>query len=1000
MRRERFFSHLPLAAKISLLVGLMGLVSMAIIGYAMVSMRQMDTQYRTLIALESELTHSFGDASVLLSETHGLVSGMANAHQSTPPGATLTPSQRLRTLQRDFEVTLNDIAQRMPHKGRELMALRLRSQEVFDAGLRVVNAASTGPAEASAHALTTRTPYQDFEPTLLQLKQGLESLRSRSHAEFEALVEQQNDATSDTLWSMAAAVVGALALVLVLSVYVAVTQISRPITDLARIMKRLASQQYGDTIPATRRRDEVGTMARALQVFKNTMQRADKLTAQVQRSEEARKLSEQLVDLTSAIPGVVFQLHLQPNGTCRFLFVSDKAAEMPGLQVLALLRSGGSVGEAYSVPQSVQQRVQARFMERLHTQAPLDFDTEVLHEGISRWLQTSATARRLDDGSVLFHGVWMDVTERKSQTRAMATAKEAAERAAQERARFLAVMSHEIRTPLNAILGMAQLALKEELPPPQRERIEQMHRAGRHLLGILSDILDFSKIDGGHLVLESKAFALSPVLATLVDLLSPKAHAKALQLRLEVADEVPEQLMGDSQRLSQILINYVHNAIKFTHQGEVLVRLSVAQQDGNSLLLHGAVQDTGIGLTPEQMQGLFEPFRQGDSSITRRFGGTGLGLVISRQLARAMGGDTGVQSQPGQGSTFWFTARLQRAPATDWARDVLTQPLQTTALAPAHTAGLRVLVVDDNEVNRQVAKGLLEAGGLIVDMADHGAEAVETLTQASDNTYAAVLMDMQMPVMDGLSATRALRALPRFEALPIIAMTANASTADVERTRACGMNDHIAKPLLEAPLWHTLSRWLANARSTRPSSPPAPQPTAEATLPAQPLAPGFTTPAPSHPVAEVSALATEPPSAPSNAPGASDASTPVFDAALLQDLQDTIPTARLLPLIDQFIQDCERRVERITQAAHSRQWDDLRREAHDLGGTAGSFGLSPLGELTRPLEAAAKAQDAATIDRCLPELQRLARQGLTQLGAHVRALQAPHQGQRGQGTSA
>ena len=400
MRRERFFSHLPLAAKISLLVGLMGLVSMAIIGYAMVSMRQMDTQYRALIALESELTHSFGDASVLLSETHGLVSGMANTPRSPVQAAAAKPTQRLRAVQRDFEMTLNDIAQRMPHKGRDLMALRLRSQEVFDAGQQVLNAAEAAPARPGFNTHANNHLYQDFEPAMVQLKQGLESLRSRSHAEFEALVEQQNDATSDTLWSMAAAVLAALALVLVLSVYVAVTQISRPITDLARIMKRLASQQYGDAIPATRRRDEVGTMARALQVFKNTMQRADKLTAQVQRSEEARKLSEQLVDLTSAIPGVVFQLHLQPNGTCRFLFVSDKAAEMPGLQVLALLRSGGSVGEAYSVPQSVQQRVQARFMERLHTQAPLDFDTEVLHEGTSRWLQTSATARRLEDGSI------------------------------------------------------------------------------------------------------------------------------------------------------------------------------------------------------------------------------------------------------------------------------------------------------------------------------------------------------------------------------------------------------------------------------------------------------------------------------------------------------------------------------------------------------------------------------------------------------------------------
>ena len=256
----------------------------------------------------------------------------------------------------------------------------------------------------------------------------------------------------------------------------------------------------------------------------------------------------------------------------------------------------------------------------------------------------------------------------------MATAKEAAERAAQERARFIAVMSHEIRTPLNAVLGMAQLALKDELPAQQRERVEQIRRASRHLLGILTDVLDFFEDRRRSPAAGTNPFSLSSIMGTLADLLSPKALAKSLQLRMDVDDNVPEHCVGDAQRLSQILINYVHNAIKFTHQGEVVVRLRVVQQDGHHLLLRGEVQDTGIGMTAQQMEGLFEPFRQADSSITRRFGGTGLGLVIARQLAQAMGGETGVHSEPGRGSTFWFTARLQRAPAKDWAHEGLEHP--------------------------------------------------------------------------------------------------------------------------------------------------------------------------------------------------------------------------------------------------------------------------------------------------------------------------------------
>lgn len=976
---RRLFSLLPLTVKIVLLVGLMGVVSMGVVAYAMLSMRQMDSEYRTLIMQESELTYRFGSAGVLLSEAQRLMyTALDEPQMPGLPDATL-PEQRLRSLQRNFESELSSLAQHMPQKGRELMALRMRSQEAFGTGLKILQMSRTAETTALPKA------NQDFENAVLQLKHEMDELRSHSHAQFQTVIEQQNSTMEDRLWSMGLAVSGALALVLLLSGYLAHTQIARPIACLVRAMQHLTARQYGDRIPFTRRRDEVGTMARALQIFKISMQRADKLSAQVQRSEEACKLSEQLVDLTSAIPGVVFQLHLLPSGQCRFLFVSDKAAEMPGLQVLSLLRTGGSVGQAYAVPQKVQERIHDLFMSRLLTQEELDFDTEVLHERGSRWLHTSATARKLDDGSVMFHGVWMDVTERKLHTRAMVQAKETAERAAQERARFLAVVSHEIRTPLNAILGITQLALKDELPPAQRERIEQMHQAGRHLLGILTDILDFSKIDGGHLELEHKSFALSPVLASLMDLLSPKALAKGLQLRLEVADEVPEQLVGDAQRLSQILINYVHNAIKFTSEGEVVVSLSVLRQEqeakdsaANHVTLRASVRDTGIGIAPQQIESLFEPFRQADSSITRRFGGTGLGLVIARQLARAMGGDTGVESRLHEGSTFWFTVQLQRPPSSAWGYEVLTQPapLENTPVPPS--SGMRVLVVDDNDVNLLVAKGLLEAGGLVVDTAHHGEQAVSILTQSADHTYAAVLMDMQMPVMDGVTATRALRAMPRFEALPIIAMTANATSSDVERTRACGMNDHIAKPLLEGPLWLTLSRWLAHPQASAP--PPALVPTA--VPPASPSATATGYAGSAETAGAVAPMTAPQPPSPTT-PGAQQ----VFEIESLHDLQACIPPARLVPLITQFVQDCERRVQRITQAAHGRQWETLRREAHDLGGTAGSFGLGALGELTYPMEMAAKAEDAATIDHCLPQLQELARRGLEQLSAHAQGLQ-------------
>ncbi|HET6829408.1 MAG TPA: ATP-binding protein, partial [Ramlibacter sp.] len=383
------------------------------------------------------------------------------------------------------------------------------------------------------------------------------------------------------------------------------------------------------------------------------------------------------------------------------------------------------------------------------------------------------------------------------------SARDDAEQATRMKSEFLANMSHEIRTPMNAILGLSHLALKSGLDERQRGFVEKIESSGQHLLGVINDILDLSKVEAGKLELERTAFELRKVLDHVAVLVGERCEAKGLELAIDVAPDVPAQLAGDPLRLGQVLLNYANNAVKFTEKGKVAISVHVAARSEQDVTLHFGVRDTGIGLTPQQTQRLFQNFSQADSSTTRRFGGTGLGLAIARKLAALMGGEVGVESEPGQGSTFWFTARLALAPAEP--ASAAAEPQASSSAALEALRGARILLVEDNDINQIVARELLLDNGLEVDVADNGRIAVD-MAQAAG--YDLVFMDMQMPEMDGPTATRMLRGMDRLRGLRIVAMTANAMEQDRQACLAAGMDDYLTKPIDPDALRAMLLRWL------------------------------------------------------------------------------------------------------------------------------------------------------------------------------------------------
>jgi two-component system sensor histidine kinase/response regulator len=453
-----------------------------------------------------------------------------------------------------------------------------------------------------------------------------------------------------------------------------------------------------------------------------------------------------------------------------------------------------------------------------------DLEVQILTKSGRRiWVRTLGNAVRDHEGVISrVHGAFIDITEERAareelqahrhhleqlvseRTTALVGARNAAEAASRAKSAFLANMSHEIRTPMNAIIGLTHL-LHEDLQdrPQALAQLDKVSAAAHHLLGIINDILDLSKIEADRLELEEREFALAEVIDNARGMLRDRAQAKGLSLETEIAPGVPKRLVGDPLRLEQILLNFLSNAIKFSEQGQIRLRARVAQQAGNIVMLHIEVQDRGIGITPEQQARLFQSFSQADDTTSRKYGGTGLGLVIAKRLASLMGGSVGVRSSPGVGSTFWMTARLHVAALPAEPAGV-GQRRPEDEIAARHN-GARVLLVDDEPVNQEVTLAILTRLKLVVDVVGNGAEAVE---RVRTERYALVLMDVQMPVMDGLDAARAIRQLPDRHHLPILAMTANAYAEDREVCIAAGMNDHITKPVAPSRLYACLLRWL------------------------------------------------------------------------------------------------------------------------------------------------------------------------------------------------
>lgn len=454
--------------------------------------------------------------------------------------------------------------------------------------------------------------------------------------------------------------------------------------------------------------------------------------------------------------------------------------------------------------------------------------------GQTKWVRALGVPVMEDGRVVRLRGTVQDITERRRlkeeliahherleeqvqlRTSELAVAKEVAESANRSKSLFLANMSHEMRTPMNAIIGLTHLLSKSALDAGQLAQARKIEAAASHLRHIIDDVLDLSRIEAGKMALEASAFRIDALLDQVRSMMLERADERGLTLRVR-HDGVPAVLRGDMTRLRQALLNYLSNAVKFTEKGEVVLSATVAQRDGDGLLVRFEVIDTGIGIDPGELPRLFRAFEQADASTTRRFGGSGLGLSITRRLAQLMGGDAGASSEPGRGSRFWFTARLETG--HDDAGGVAGTAEDARARLLRDWAGRRVLVVEDNATNCEVALALLQDAGLSADVATDGIEALERAVQQH---YDLVLMDLQMPRMNGVDACRQLRRLAGWASVPVIAVTANAFVEDRGACALAGMDDFIAKPVDPDEFYTVLLRWLERKRSEPALSPNAP----------------------------------------------------------------------------------------------------------------------------------------------------------------------------------
>jgi signal transduction histidine kinase/CheY-like chemotaxis protein len=707
-------------------------------------------------------------------------------------------------------------------------------------------------------------------------------------------------------------------------------------------------------------------------------------------SAEAETARQRLLDMTERLPLTVVQLRITPDGRKRYVFVGKNVDQVMGVDALEMMRDPEL--RWANVVEEEREASRALIEQAIHQHTPIEMHQRVWLHGQIRTILVHTVPSALADGSWIWNGFYMDVTEQQARAEELRQAKELAEQATLTKSAFLANMSHEIRTPMNAIMGLSRLMQKTVLSEQQRDYISKIFSASDTLLHIINDILDFSKVEAGQLQLEMTPFALHDLQSGLTNTVALKAQAKGLEFLFEIEPAVPRILLGDPLRLGQIMINLANNAVKFTERGEIVVAIRCPQQDADRASLIISISDTGLGIKPEQLATLFRPFTQADASITRKYGGTGLGLAICKQLADLMGGQLSAHSTPRRGSEFSLSLTLGKdpqqvatplPPIPGWqqqaalvvddnaqARRILAdmlgqmgmqvdtlasgqaaistlvvperqvrhhlllidsampgmdglatvrqirrmrtqdagpplviillagsyddgdllalaqqagvnhvlakpvteaglhqallqalhhalnqpstsarsapsapsaapsahpalpslsalpgryqaQPMQTThgsaaPVLPGALRGARVLLVEDSPLNQQVASEFLQEMGILVHLANNGVEGVEKVRAEA---WDLVLMDIQMPEMDGLAATRVIRSEPRLARLPIIAMTAHAMSGDRELSLAAGMNDHITKPIDPEQLYRTLLRWLRQQPTAAPVTP-------------------------------------------------------------------------------------------------------------------------------------------------------------------------------------
>ena len=911
---------------VSMLSGLAGLITL----YSLNNLSMVDKNYRYLLDHKTQNTLIISDALLDLSDASRLAFSVLTEQEEQQ--MRLTQSQ-LTEKQLIFTSKLNKITDLTEQQSTSLTAISVKQAQVFSLINDVIESAARWRGDRALVIINTK-----LEPSLSELRSNMDQLRESIIDDYLSASQQLTATTQETIFNTAVAIGLTLILGIIFASMLAVAGISRPITRLTRVMSRLSDRHYDQPIGYLQRGDEVGRMAQALQVFRDNMQRADRLELEAASSAENKRLSEQLVALTDAMPGAVFQLRLAEDGSQQFLFLNRKSGVFLGQDPTDLLGRVFSSNEpVFPGSTTFQWIIKKAFERSRQSLQPIDSDIRIERDGEVLWYKILATCHPSEHLSTLFNGILLDVTVMKQQAQALEEAKNNAEQAARAKANFLTTMSHEIRTPMNAILGLTQLTLRNSLTTEQYQRVEKINSAGAHLLSIINDILDFSKIDGDHLTLEHINFSPALLVSETVEMLSDDAQRKGLSISIEIDPQLPSHLRGDPTRIGQILLNYLNNAIKFSQSGTIHIRLRLQHDTQKNLQLYAEVEDQGIGIPADHIIHLFKEFQQADASITRRFGGTGLGLAISKKLATLMQGDVGVHSQEDQGSTFWFTAAVAKG---SQASNAAPLALSSSSAVPKYFQGLNILLVDDNELNRIVGQELLEEAGFTVDLANDGLQALSCVKAQKDGYYSAILMDIMMPIMDGISATIEIRNTAQGQHLPILAVSANTQNEDIERYYAAGMNAYISKPIDEKKLWSTLARFIRQATLMQPTQ---------------------------------SVTSTN--------------TTAAYNQQHLQSLRESMPSARYIKLLHTLIADYETRLACINAMDGATDISHIQSNLHDLISTAGHAGFQQLSQQALELNNALQTNQAQKIKQLRENITASLTHALAYLSQQVEQLQ-------------